>query len=350
MVFVYSALVSLVTWLILVPLHWRSRDLRERLGFIDPLPPADRRIVIHAVSAGEAAAAKPLAAELMARGWSVVMTVGTAAGRAVAERISGVERVLALPWDRRAAIQRFLRAMNSDVVAVVETEIWPNLFLLAPKIVIVNARLYPGDRYHLARRFFVRVLSRALVLATTEREAGRFRRIGATHVEVMGNLKLDAGRRPADRPAGSRRSETILAVSTHPGEEELIAAALPPGARLIIAPRDVRRAAKLRRTFPNVIDTYGQLDALYAEADVAIIGGSFVPKGGHNPVEAAQHGCAVVIGPHIENVRDLVDALGDRIVVTNDLAKTLAEMKPQRRPFVMEGIAKRYADRIESLV
>ena len=343
MVFAWSILVSVVTSLI------RTRDRRERLGFVDPLPPAPRRIVIHAVSVGEAAAAKPLVAELIARGWAVVMTYGNRAARAVEERIAGVERVLPLPWDTPGAVRRFLRAVKPDVVATVETEIWPNLFLLSPRTVIVNARMYSRDKYWILRRFFTRVLSRTLVLAISEEEAKRFRPF-TSNVEVLGNLKLDSERRlPAGRCAGTPAGATFLAVSTHPGEEEIIAASVPANARLIIAPRDVRRAPKLRRKFANVIDTYGQLDTLYAEADVAIIGGSFVPKGGHNPVEAARHGCAVIIGPHIENVRDLVEALGDRVIVTNDLAAALKAARP-RPPFAGEPIAKRYADRIESLV
>jgi 3-deoxy-D-manno-octulosonic-acid transferase len=327
----YSLLLELVTWF--VP------GVRKRARIAPSVPGDRRRLLIHAVSAGEMNAASALVREMTSRGWLVTLSAGNDDAWQLAQRIENVERVLRFPWDRRRAVAGWLDAIAPDAVVVIETELWPNFFAACAArklpLVIANGRIAarPAARYRLARRFFARVLDCvSLIVAVGAAEAGRFVSIGARRERVVagGNLKADVA--PPSIDAASRSAGTILAASTHEGEEALIVDALRglDGIRLVIAPRHVRRAASVRRLAPEavLIDTMGSLGQLYAEAAIVIVGGTFVPVGGHDLLEPARHGCAIVTGPHLDNVLETAEAMraAGALRVTRDLRATVQEL------------------------
>lgn len=324
----------------------------ERLGTAPP-PCRAGRLLLHAVSAGEADAASALAFEVARRapGLGIVMTAGTREGRAVAERLRGecppVEAVSYLPWDRPAAVRRWLERLAPAAVVTVEAELWPGLFLgarsLGIPVAVASGRLRPGEarRYALVRPFFREVLAAAAWIgARGEEDRDRFIAIGAdpARVEVTGDLKLDA---PAPRvalPPGwgealARGAPVVLAESTHAPEEELLLAAcsrLGAGApRLAIAARRGTRAAEIGRLARRagldaaplsgppsdapvvVVDLFGLLPALRAHAAAVFLGGTVAPVGGHSPVGAASAGVPLVAGPSLDGVREAARVLRD---------------------------------------
>jgi len=363
-VFVYSLIVSILVWLTTGWKRLTSRrgdhgmvELEQRLALRIPaaLPPG-RGILIHAVSVGEMAEAEILIRSLLAARTNIemVVTTGNRDGLARAEQIStrtgATVSVCLLPWDRREAMQRWLRLINPSAVVTLESEIWPNLFLacrdLGIPVLIVNGRIYSGDlgRYRLAGRFFRHVLSCATWIGVQNPlEQERFTRIGADSgsVHVTGDLKMcppQVVHHSDDPRLGLIRElyvPIITAGSTHPREEELILTSFItlkrtyPGLRLILAPRDVRRAARVSRLClgrhfrpvlwsdgPSlehqwdvmVIDEVGWLSSVYPLSTIAIIGGTFSNHGGHNFAEAAVHGCAIVAGHSLSNFREMADA------------------------------------------
>jgi 3-deoxy-D-manno-octulosonic-acid transferase len=360
---VYGLLVSLAVWLLAVPFELvrvafgraSGRDLRERLGWeTAPSRSGRRRLLLHAVSVGETAAAAALLERLLAEepGLSVVLSVGNREGRGaarrLAERYTQIEATPYLPWDRPRAVRRFLAGVAPDVVAVVETEIWPNLFRacreLRIPLAIVNGRIYPRDvaRYHAVRFFFRRVLAFAAWIGVASAEEwDRFLTIGARGdlVHVAGNLKFDVPV-PASDGAGRLSAALagdgflVVAGSTHaPEEKVLLDAASSLGrearVRLVLAPRRVGRTASLLRVARRrglksarfsrlvpeqpwdvlVLDEMGLLAEAYSRAHVAFVGGSLARRGGHNPLEPAAQGVPVLMGPHVTHVADLVEAL-----------------------------------------
>ncbi len=356
MYFVYDVLLAVVVWTILVPwecariLGGKStwRDLGERLGSVPDCGPAKSRVLLHAVSAGEVMAARPLIRELQQRGVRVVVSVGNRAGREAAESLraslSCIERVCWLPWDQRACLGQWMRRLHVSALAVVETELWPNLFRACRdeniRLLIVNGRIYPRDvtRYRRIRFFLARVLCYPeMICVQDDAERARFLAIGATpeRVEVVGNLKIDAAReapsaRDAARPCDVvGEARVLLAGSTHAPEERMLLDAYVqlrvehPNLRLVVAPRNVLRAAGLaadarRRGLHaqagavvngadvTFIDRVGVLPHLYAHADLAFTGGTLARIGGHNFLEAVGSGTAVLLGPHIDHIASLV--------------------------------------------
>ena len=390
------------------------RHLWERLGRPPDVHSGRRpRLLVHAVSVGEVAAAGALIAALAEEqaAISVVLTTGTREGRAAAEllregRHPQVEAVCYLPWDRYRPLRRWLRRIAPDALIVVETEIWPNLFRaaadLAIPLSIVSGRMYPRDasRYRCARWVFRPVLACARWIGVRSKlDRDRFEQAGAPHdrLEVMGDLKHDAvpqSELPADWSAvlaGLQGSPLIVAGSTHHSEDRWLIEALVrvrqrwPGARLVLAPRHPTRARAARRraaaaglsaacwSDPGsaaecwdvlVLDQIGLLAAIYRWADVVLIGGSLVRRGGHNPLEAAGHGRATVIGPFHEHFSDVVaglDSAGGILVlpsrsnVREALLAALLELlgDPTRRGELgrralayaqsQRGVARRYA-------
>ena len=362
----YDVAVCLVVWAGLVP--WALvqiagrratwRDLSEWLGRIDLTPSTRPRLVVHAVSAGEAASAVRLVEALRrARpAWTVVMTVGTEEARAVAvaaaSRLDTIAGVVRLPWDRGRAVQRWLRRIAPAGLVVVEPEFWPNLFRacgqLGVPLVLVNARVYPRDfaRYRMIRSFMGPVLDVPRWIGAESDEAREaLVAIGVPddRIEVTGSLKLDScegGPEPlvAQQLAAERTRGVSILVggSTHDADEAGLLAAFgqlrvtAPSLRLVLAPRQVSRAPTVidearRRGFearassntPStseawdvlVIDGFGDLEAIYKVADIAFVGGTLAPHGGHNAAEPARAGCAVVVGAHVAHIRTLVDTL-----------------------------------------
>lgn len=363
----YSTLLRLATPLYLGRLWWRGvREplyryaLAERLGFGAPQPAG--RLWIHAVSLGETRAAAALIEALRAAqpGVKLLLTHGTATGRAAgAALLREGDAQCWLPYDTPGAVRRFLQRHRPTAGVLMETEVWPNLAHVAAArglpLVLANARLSErslrkGRRLAALMRPAAAALTRAL--AQTDDDAARLRAIGVRDVVVTGNLKYDMTPSPAllERGRAWRRAlgrPVVLAASTREGEEApLLAAwrALPtvstsaaastasPRPLLLLVPRHPQRfdevaalvaAAGLtsarRSTFADAPpaeaaaldvwlgDSMGEMPLYCALADVALLGGSFAPLGGQNLIEAAACGCPVVMGPHTFNFADAAE-------------------------------------------
>ncbi|MBK9968494.1 MAG: 3-deoxy-D-manno-octulosonic acid transferase [Holophagales bacterium] len=330
----------------------RGAGEAERLGS-GPSPCGPSRLLIHAVSAGEMTAASALASEIerSSPGLGMLLTTGTREGREVAEQVrrvsDAVEAVCFLPWDRPAAVRRWLARLAPLAVVTVEAELWPGLFLgarsLGVPVAVASGRLRPGEarRYARARPVFRPVVDAvSWIGARTEEDRERFLAIGASpsRVEVTGDLKLDAPAPSASLPPGWEGAiaggpPLLVGASTHAPEEELLLAAVGrlradgTGVRLALAPRHVSRGAEVERLALRagfrtrrlsgppgpadvlVVDVFGLLPALWPFAAAAFLGGTFAPVGGHSPVGAARAGVPIVAGPSVEGVRDVADAL-----------------------------------------
>lgn len=340
----------------------RRTNLPERLGLRGVPPPtsADGRptVWVHAVSVGETLAAVPLLRLLRRRISDVrqIITSVTLTGRETAVKsLSGVtDEGFYFPFDLPGLCGRFLDRLRPDVVVIVETEIWPNFIAACARrgvpVVIVNGRLSQRSfaGYMRFRWFFAPILrTLRTISAQTVEDAERFIELGAPreNVTVGGNLKFDvsppeiaasplSGLLLREKAAGAL---WVVAGSTHDGEEaDLLRAFLAareanPSLRLLLAPRHperfdavealVRRegVSMVRRTsipegaqrLPEpvlLLDTVGELSGAYAAADLAFVGGSLVPKGGHNVLEPSWHGVPTIVGPHMENFREIADA------------------------------------------
>jgi 3-deoxy-D-manno-octulosonic-acid transferase len=363
----YTA-VSLVLLVVLLPrfvyqaLRYRKyvTNLRQRLGYL-PVSfnvDGDASIWIHAVSVGESLAARTLAAELKTRYPSLRLFVSTTTvtGQQVASReIGEADAVFYFPLDFPPIVKRTLRLVNPRLFLMVETEIWPNLLRACRragvKTVVVNGRIstrsYP--RYRLVRPLFKRVLADIDRFCMQSREsADRLIDLGAdpARVSVTGNLKFDSFRAAVAAPGSDRAKPRVLrffdvsadrpvllAGSTMRGEERLVLKAFErmradaPRAMLVIAPRHPERFSEVeqlardegfrtaRRTQLTIdedpaadvviLDTIGELAQLYRVATVVFVGGSLVPTGGHNILEPAAFGRAILFGPHMQNFREI---------------------------------------------
>lgn len=351
-------LVSAPYWFIQMLRHGKYRKgFGERVGkvparlFADPKQPA-RVIWIHAVSVGEVLGVSGLVEELHSRlpEHRVVISTTTDTGQALARKKFGEANAFYFPMDFAFAIRPYLQRLRPELVVLAETEFWPNFLRLArhsgASIAVVNARI--SDRslknYQRFRGLLTRVLDNVQVfLAQTDEDANRLRSIGARteRVHVAGNLKFDAPL-PSTPPiveqlrASLRRENAgpvFVCGSTVLGEEPLLLKTFEsvlvahPRAVMILAPRHPERLADIVRLLESMsirfrrrsewngetlvagvllVDTIGELAALYALADIAFVGGSLVPRGGHNIIEPAQHGVAIVVGTFTENFRDIV--------------------------------------------
>jgi 3-deoxy-D-manno-octulosonic-acid transferase len=346
-------------------------NLRERFGYGGSLPAKDP-IWFHAVSVGEVRAALPLV-QMLQKGnvdRPLLITTTTPAGRETVQHLfEGRVYCRYLPWDLPGAVTRFLDSVTPVTAIIMETEIWPNLYRQLDRrnirLLLVNARLSQASlKGYLRLSGLARqTLSCAdRIAAQSEQDAQRFRRLGATdrQLAVVGNIKFDA-RLPADfeqrveilrRRLGSKR-RIWIAGSTHQGEEEQVIEAHTrvlqkhADALLVLAPRHVERAEQVAaicrgkglacRRYSGaapvnntdqvvIVDVLGELVYLYGAAKIAFIGGSLVDRGGHNPVEAALAGAALLTGPCFDNFetvyREFVSMGAVRIT---DSAAALAE-------------------------
>lgn len=343
---------------------WRGRStgkyvrtFRARMGRLPAGLDAGGRpsIWVHAVSVGEVLAARPLIAPLRARfpGHAVFLSTTTVTGHAVAERsVPDLDGLFFAPFDFPGPVRRVLDALRPALLVILETEIWPNLIHEARRrgvrVAIVNGRISPRSfaRYRRIRWFLRPVLAEVdLFLMQGEAHAQRILAMGAPpdKVSVPGNLKYDAvgdvqPQQPLLGIVGSRPERPLLvAGSTVEGEEPLVLRALlearerVPDLGLVIAPRHperfagvprlaeaaglacVRRSALQPGAWRNgdvlLLDTLGELAQVYALATVAFVGGSLMPAGGHNVLEAAVAGKPIVVGPHMENFQEIADEL-----------------------------------------
>ncbi|HEX8979659.1 MAG TPA: lipid IV(A) 3-deoxy-D-manno-octulosonic acid transferase [Parasulfuritortus sp.] len=353
--------------------HWR-----ERLGVSPKLPPGPV-IWLHAVSVGETRAATPLVRALQAShpDYAILLTSTTPTGRATAAELFGTGiRQSYLPYDLPVLIDRFLDRSHPDIAIFLETEIWPNLYGRCRKrgipVFLVNARLSERSArgYGRIRSLIEPALAGLAGLAAqTGADAGRLAALGATGIQVTGNMKFDikapddTGQRAAALGKLFAGRFVFLAASTREGEEALILDTCMeigiPDLLLVIVPRHPQRfdevAAQLERrgvefsrrsrsepvtrdTEVFLGDSMGEMAAYYAAADVAFIGGSLLPLGGQNLIEAAAAGCPVLIGPHTWNFLEatelaIASGAAERVADAEDLARKLKHLNqdPDRR-------------------
>jgi 3-deoxy-D-manno-octulosonic-acid transferase len=333
-------------------------------------------IWIHALSVGEVTSAQPLVKALrtdMAEA-VIILTVATSSGKKIAENLLSpyVQLILSSPFDLRLAVRRYITAFQPDLFILVETDFWPNWLSLLQKqgipTMLVNGRVSEKSFAAYQRfAFFFRPMFRSFDLLSmqTEEDCHKMIMLGvpADKVIALGNLKYDMERLDEKENTGSL-SELIgegtrfiwVCGSTHPGEEEVLFAAFAQLLTrqgiaaeqlfLVLAPRDINRGQELvdlacsfgleagTRTSREkkgrvlILDTLGELALCYSQADLAFVGGSLVPQGGHNPIEPAIHGVPVLFGPHMEDfaeiARELLDSTGGKTVTKDSLSETLA--------------------------
>ncbi len=335
----------------------------QRLGFLPDTQPRALNdesgpglrpaIWIHAVSVGETLAAKPLAAALKARfpQYRLIVSTTTATGQALARaRLTEAERILYFPFDWKFSVRRALDVIRPRFVILMESELWLNFLSECESrgipVIVANGRI--SDRsFDRSRKFgfFARRLYRLVTRFAMQSRLDAERAIAlgapAERVAVSGNLKFEIGD-AAESPKIVETVKTfaldstplIIAGSTTDGEEEIVLAAFEGlrkensfgRVRLLVAPRHPERFDAVARTLKSsrlrvarrsspegdgaaadviLLDTVGELASLYRFASVVFIGGSMVPKGGHNVLEPALHAKPIVVGPHMENFREI---------------------------------------------
>ena len=345
------ALILLLPWALL-HLVWRARKqpaylehVGERFGVFRSNVPS-RVIWIHAVSVGETRAAEPLIKALQARHpeHRILLSHGTPTGRQTSLELfgDGVSRCY-LPYDFPFSVQRFLRRFRPQVGIIMETEIWPNLIEHCHRrsipVYLVNARMSEKSArgYRRIGRLTRSAMSKLSGIgAQTQRDAQRLSNLGAKRVTITGNIKFDR-LAPAEMLAlgatlrdlfGAQRP-VFLAASTREGEEsmilDVIANSKTPELLAVIVPRHPQRFEEVaalvkqrghkhqRRSEKRLIeadtrvvigDSMGEMFAYYAACDVAFVGGSLLPLGGQNLLEACAVGRPVIVGPHTFNFED----------------------------------------------
>jgi len=343
--FLYTLLLYAMLPLVLGRLLLRGRKqqaylshVQERFGFYDSKPPG-KIIWLHAVSVGETRAAAPLVDRLIESNpdCSILITHMTPTGRETSETLYGGRALICyLPYDYPFAVRRFLNHFRPSVGLLMETELWFNLIHLCKvngiPLFLVNARLSEKSlrRYlkfeNLARQSLAEL---AGIAAQTTGDAERLERLGAKNMTVCGNLKFDVYP-PKEIPDFRKfldERPVFLAASTREGEEELILDAFEKsgGILVILVPRHPQRfievenllkAKKIpyvkrsenRKIDPRARvflgDSMGEMFAYYASCDCAYIGGSLLPLGGQNLIEAASLGKPVLLGPHTYNFEE----------------------------------------------
>ncbi|MET0156142.1 MAG: glycosyltransferase N-terminal domain-containing protein [Rickettsiales bacterium] len=341
--------------------------LCERRGVATLSRPAGEVVWIHAASVGESISALPfLEALRRARPHAsiVVTTVTRSSADLLKTRLPDYAFHQYMPPDVPSWIERFLRHWRPDALFVLESELWPTTLRLASRrcpVILLNGRLSDKSyaewrRFPFAARSVTGRFTRVYV--QERRYAGRFAELGARDVRHIGNLKHAAPPLPCDaeelrRVVSATKGRTAwLAASIHPGEEGAVLVAHEalkkefPDLLTVIAPRHPDFGKKLAENacsaykarlrscgeLPDgeceiyVADTIGEMGIFYRAVSLAFIGGSLIPHGGQNPMEAARLGCGVIVGPHTENFSDAVEALrdADAVIAVKD-ARALAE-------------------------
>lgn len=392
------------------PGHLRARWLREKRGIIERHSnDAGETVWIHAVSVGEVIAAVPLVRGLRERipDLRIALTTITDTGQKVArERFGDSVRIVYMPFDLPGPLNRFLDSIRPKRFLIMETELWPNAIRICHErgipVALVNGRISERSyRGYAKMRFFMKEVFGRMDALCMQNEvyAERLRNLGAriTTVHATGNIKFDL-LIPEKHLVwtGALKSPTLIAGSTHNPEEELILDAYRtvtktfPALSLVLAPRHPERFGEVETLLQKtglpyrkrsqmtsakdpasstgqiiLLDVIGELSAAYAAADIAVMGGSFIPHGGQNPLEPAYWGKAILCGPHMFNFpfldefaeagairRTTQDSLADDIIkLLKDPAKQ-ASMGAAARAFLAEnaGATARTLDILATLV
>ena len=322
--------------------------LREKLCEMK-MPTFEKKVImVHGVSVGEVQSLESLIKKIKLDfpDYALVVTTGTVTGQQLAFKKYGeiADYITYFPLDIYASCKKFIETINPSVVLIAETELWPN-FAYACKeknipLYIINGRIsdksYPS--YHKIRNFVKLILENYTgVFCQSELDKERFILLGSNprNTAVMKNLKFEIDKKECDIDLKAGDTKLIVAGSTHAGEEEIILKAYKQlrtrviDLKLLLAPRHLTRLEEVQAILKNmnlkyglksagdtfekqniiILDTLGELSKLYAIADIAYIGGSFAPIGGHNPLEAIIYSKPVVSGPSIKNFRDIYSIL-----------------------------------------
>jgi 3-deoxy-D-manno-octulosonic-acid transferase len=377
---------NLLTYLLLIPYacYWIFRSLSnrtnlknlgQRFGF--GYPSVESCIWVHAVSVGEVQAAVPLIRLLMEKypQQRLLVTTVTITGKDRVQSLFG-DAVLHsyIPFEFPHAVRNFFRGMHPTAALIMETEIWPNLYrgcgIRDIPLVLVSARISPRSLhgYRKLLPLIRETLSHGIVIAAQSRpDAERFVALGASpnRTRVTGNIKFDFELHPEVVEAGKAlRADLIgdrpvwIAASTHEGEEQIVLAAHGllqktfPGLLLLLVPRHPERFIEVRGLIQKagfevvsrteniacpervpvfLVDTMGEVPLFYAASDIAFVGGSLVPIGGHNLLEPAAQALPIITGPHLFNAQDIADMFEEarasrRVLDSNELAVAVTEL------------------------
>jgi 3-deoxy-D-manno-octulosonic-acid transferase len=343
--------------------------MNERLGVAGVPRPDGRLIWVHGASVGESLSALPLIGKLREDA-HVLVTSGTVTSAALlGQRLPAGVLHQFVPLDTPGAVARFLDHWRPDAGLFIESDLWPNLILEARargvKMALVNARISAAsaERWTWAKKSVATLLSAFdMVLAQDEEVAGRFRRLGARNVQVVGSLKADAPPLAVDEDALTEMRGAIggrpvlLAAQTHPGEDETVLPAHDslraqfPDLLTILVPRHVERGPDLEmlcgarafrrrsasggisaQTAIYIADTMGEMGLFYRLAHFCFMGGTLVPLGGHNVLEPARLHCAVLAGPNIASAPMAYEAIFaaqgfGRVGSSTDIAREAARL------------------------
>ncbi|MFZ1990218.1 MAG: 3-deoxy-D-manno-octulosonic acid transferase [Alphaproteobacteria bacterium] len=351
--------------------------LSERLGQAGRPRPAGPLVWIHGASVGESLSSLPIIDRLQSRfsGVSVLVTTGTlTSARLLAQRLPEGAFHQFVPLDTPRAVESFLDHWRPDAALFMESELWPNLILRTAargiRMALLNARMSQGSfNRWLKARGPAKIMLRAfdLCLAQDTDIVGRLESLGARNVSIIGNLKYAAPPLSFDERALEalqsmmNRRLVWLASSTHEGEERIVGhvhATLKenlPEALTLLVPRHPARGPEIAELLADmghkvalrsrgepitpktdiyIADTLGELGLFYRITDIAFVGATLVPKGGHNPLEAARLNCAILYGPHTEN----------SITVYRELAAAGAAIQVIGRDQLAREVAALFAD------
>ena len=364
----------------------------ERLGIFSGSKLAKNGIWIHAVSVGEVVAAIPLIKSLQAKYPTMLLTVTTTTptgSQRLKQSLQETVNHVFMPYDIPWAINSFIKKIQPSCLIIMETELWPNLLHVCKSVnipvIIANGRISDKSLsgYHKIKGFVAQMLQQVtFVAAQSKLDAERFLLLGLTanKMQISGNLKFDVQVPELQQQLGKSLKanlgarQVLVAASTHAGEEEQIIAAFKyikhkfPDCLLILVPRHPDRfnsVAKLldenqlsyrRRTQNATVDldtqvllgdTMGELNIFYAAADLAFVGGSLIPIGGHNLLEPVALGVTTITGPFISNFQEITDKLRHagaiRIVQDSnqlaELALVLLAQDSLRHEISLSGLA-----------
>ncbi len=371
-VIILSLSVLTLPWVVyqLIFVRKRRQGLAQRFGGSPVME--QKTIWCHAVSVGEVRAVTPMLSllqdDMRTRDRIVLSTVTVTGQETAARECRFAAGIFYFPLDLPFVAGRALRRVNPEIYITAETEIWPNFFAACFRrktpVIVVNGRIsdHSFSRYMRFKWFFNPILRRvSLFLMQSEEDARRITALGASPETVMvtGNMKYDRLPEPVSLPDSLKKWAEgrflLVAGSTHEREEEAILEvfkSLGGRMRAAIVPRHPERFAAVASLLKSsgvswelfseirpekvpdsdilLVDAMGVLDGFYSLADVAFVGGSLVPVGGHNLLEPAMHGIPVFTGPHLQNFREIAEILsrsgGCRIV--NGVEDFVQQLKP----------------------
>lgn len=363
---IYLAISPFILLYLLVPSRFFTRrryraGLWQKFGGVASSDADGPRLLVHAVSVGEARTALPLIKEICRRypEWQVILSTSTDTGFDAARKglseTPGV-RIIYYPFDFSWAVRRTLAALRPSVVVLVELELWPNFLLECKRrntqVLVANGRLTERSASRYRRlgavgRFLFSLPDAFAVQNSSYSDRFRSLQVPSERITVVGNLKYDAasGEEPSatstrDR-LGWNSSAVIMGGCTHPGEESVLLGAVAAldgrEANIVLAPRHIERAGAVVQEAERwglgsvglwsdvaqrsgdesavsvlVVDVIGELDRFYRLADVVFVGGTLIPHGGHNMLEPARLGAAVVFGQSCHNFEEIASHLLDR--------------------------------------